>query len=114
MIEKKIYDFLSERASVPVYMTEPAEGIADEYILIHKSGGRVSNRIRSALLLVKCISTKSLYRAAEICEEVISLMDDAVTLDEVASCTPNSPGYNNSDTASMQYRYDATFDITHY
>ena len=114
MIEKVIYDFLSERASVPVYMAEPAEGIAEEYILIHKSGGRYENRITSALLLIKCISTQSLYRAAEICDEVISIMDDAVTLDEVASCRPNSPGYNNSDTASMQYRYDATFDITHY
>lgn len=114
MIEKVIYDFLRERASVPVYMAEPAEGIADEYILIHKSGGRYENRITSALLLIKCISTQSLYRAAEICDEVISIMDDAVTLDEVASCRPNSPGYNNSDTASMQYRYDATFDITHY
>lgn len=114
MIEKVIYDFLNERASVPAYMEEPAKGIADEYILIHKSGGRYENRITSALLLVKCISTQSLYRAAEICDEVISIMDDAVTLDEVASCRPNSPGYNNTDTASMQYRYDATFDITHY
>lgn len=114
MIEKSLYDYLALRSSVSVYMEKPADNVPAEYILLHKSGGTERDRLRSAIVLVKCISTVSLYRAASICEEVIGLMEGANALPDVARCKPNSPGFNNSDVASHVYRYDATFDLVHY
>lgn len=57
---------------MPVY-TETSEEPEEEYITIERTGGSESDYIRSATLAIQT-HAQSLYRAAELNEEVIAAM----------------------------------------
>lgn len=111
MIEKTIYDYLNEALAVPVYLELPKEK-PEEYVTIEKTGSGRTNHVNRATFAVQSIST-SLYDAMLLNETVKETMDNAVVLDEVASCRLNSD-YNFTDTTTKQYRYQSVYDIVHY
>lgn len=111
MIELIILDYLSEVLSCPVRM-EHEPGLQGKYVIIERTGGSASNRIRNAVIAAQSYAD-SMVDAATLNEEVISVMEDAVTLPEVSSARLNS-SYNFTDTETKKYRYQAVFDLVYY
>ena len=111
MIEKTILDYLSSELSVPVYMERP-ENDEGEYVLIEKTSSGRENYISSTTIALQSFGN-TLYRAAELNEEVKTAMDGIITLNEISSSRLNSD-YNFTDTTKKRYRYQAVYDITHY
>lgn len=113
MIEKTIYDYLSVRLPIGVYMEIPAGGATPPYIVIQKTGsGLVDGVVSQATLAIQSFGG-TLYEAAQTNELVKALMAHTVELPQIARCRLNSD-YNFTDTASKAYRYQAVFDIIHY
>lgn len=111
MIEKTIYDYMTEELSVPCYMMRP-ERVQDEYVLIEKTGGSETNHVKRSTFAFQSYAP-TLLRAAEINEEVKALAADLVTLPEVYGSRYSSD-YNFTNTATKQPRYQAVFNIYHY
>lgn len=111
MIEKTIFDYMKEHASVPAHMQRP-ESPSDAYILIEKTGSGRENHVDESTIAIQSYA-KSLYAAAALNEEVKELMESILELDEISSVQLNSD-YNFTEPARKQYRYQAVFDITHY
>lgn len=111
MIEKIILDYLDQELSVPVYMERPADP-PGHFVLIEKTGSGKTNYICDAMIAVQSYAP-SLYEAAELNEEVKTVMENMIVLDDICRVSLNSD-YNFTDTAMRAYRYQAVFDITHY
>lgn len=112
MVETVLYDFLSKNGPVDAYMERP-ENAPAEYCLIEKTGSKTANKLTTSTIAVQSYA-KSLYRAAEINSEIIELMDTLTAYsDKISDVTLNSDG-NFTDVSTKQYRYQATFTITHY
>lgn len=111
MIETILFDYLSQTASVPVYMMRPPTP-PYKYIILEKTGSTRSNYIDSATIAVQSYAP-TLYEAAELNEEAKELMLNAVELPEVSSSKLRTD-YNFTNTASKQPRYQAVFDVTYF
>lgn len=111
MIEKIILDYLSVKLTVPVYMEYP-ETTEAAFIVLEKTGSRKSNRIKTATIAIQSVAV-SLYKAAELNEQVKNAMENAVILPDIGNVALNSD-YNFTDTQTKLYRYQAVYDITHY
>lgn len=111
MIEKIYLDYLNSVQEIPVYTEEPSNK-PEEYYLLEKTGSGFENHIFTATLVIQSYGG-SLFRAAEMNEQIIQVMHNSVVLDEVGSCRLNSD-YNYTDINTKRYRYQAVFDIVHY
>lgn len=111
MIEKIVYDYLSEALTVPVRLEVP-ENPPERFVLLEKTGSGVENHIYSATIAVQSWA-EALFEAAALNEQVKEAMDGIVRLPEVCRCRLNSD-YNFTDTATKRYRYQAVFDLVHY
>lgn len=111
MIEKTVCDYLNDVMGLPAFWEKP-EDMPAEFLIVEKTGGRLSDRIKTATIAIQSYAG-SMYRAAEINDAVIHAMDHLVEYDGVARVQLNSD-YNYTDTTTKQYRYQAVFDITHY
>lgn len=111
MIEKIVYDYLSEALTVPVRLEVP-ENPPERFVLLEKTGSGVENHIYSTTIAVQSWA-ETLFETAELNEQVKAAMDEIVRLPEVCSCRLNSD-YNFTDTATKRYRYQAVFDLVHY
>ena len=115
MIEKIVYDFLTEKMSVPVYMEIPKNPPA-KMIVLEKTGSSLNEHIWTSTFAVRSYD-KSLFEAASLNELVKAAMldgqDGLITLDEVLRIDLNSD-YNFTDTTTKKYRYQAIFIVTHY
>lgn len=111
MIEKFILDYLNDILSVSAYMEKPPDE-PEEYVLIEKTGGGKENYIKSASIALQSYAD-SLFRAAELNEEVKLVMDNIIELD-VISGAGLARDYNFTDTTKKKYRYQAIYEITHY
>lgn len=111
MIEKIVIDYLAAAQQLPVYAEKPVnqEG---EYILIERIGGSEVNRIREATVVVQTIAG-TLYRAAELAEEIRALMLDIVSLNSVFHCSVNAGPYNYTDTETKEYRYQTVYTLNY-
>lgn len=105
MIEKTILDYMTNKLSCPVVMER--DGQTAPFVLIEKTGGGREDRINLASMAFQSYGA-SLYEAAELNEQVKTIMDD-IELDTV-SASLNSD-YNFTDTSTKEYRYQALFDI---
>lgn len=112
MVETIVYDFLSKRGPVDAYMERP-ENAPAEYCLIEKTGSKTANRLTTATIAVQSYA-KSLYRAAEINSEIIELMNTLPAYSDKVSAAKLNTDANFTDASTKQYRYQATFTITHY
>lgn len=115
MIETTIYDFLTEKMTVPVYMEIP-KNPPSQMIIIEKTGSSLDEHIYQSTFAIQSYD-KSLYEAAELNDQVKAVLMDGleglITLDEILRVDLNSD-YNFTDTTTKKYRYQAVFDITHY
>lgn len=111
MIEKTIYDYLSETLSVPVYMEVPSEPPA-KFVLIQRTGGGLTNWVYNSAFAIQCYAG-SLFEAAELNELIKEAMLSIVALNEIASIRLNSE-YNFTDSTTKQYRYQGVYDVVHY
>lgn len=111
IIEIIVLNYLSEHASVPVYLERPARK-PPRFILVEKTGSGRSDHLNEATIAVQSWAPR-LTEAAALNEEVKTLMDNLIELDSVSRSQLNSD-YNFTNTADKQYRYQAVYDITHY
>lgn len=110
MIEKILYDFLTESLTVPVYLEK--RETSGRFVVIEKTGSANMNRLDSATFAIQSYGD-SMYEAAALNEQLKDVMQDALTLDAIASVNLNSD-YNFTDTTTKKYRYQAVFDLTYY
>ena len=116
MIEKTVYEYLSTRIDVPVFMelpevpSEDHPEWPDRFVVIQKIGGGKLDHIRSASFAFQSYSLTSLYEAAALDEEVQAVMDNMAVLDNIGSCSLAS-NYEFTDTRTKRYRYQCTYDI---
>lgn len=108
MIEKIVYDYLSDALSVPVCLEIPPKPPA-EFVRIEKTGGHTSSHIHYATIAIQSYGS-SLYQASALNEDVKAAMDTITTLQDVSSCELNA-NYNYTDTTEKRYRYQAVFDV---
>lgn len=110
MIEKIIIDWIN--AQIPAYMEVPETFPATPFAVLEKTGGGLSNHIKSATIAVQSYGS-TLLEAANVNEAVKARVLDAIVLDDIASVSLNSD-YNYTDPTTKRYRYQAVFDIIHY
>lgn len=111
MIEKVVYDYLSNLLDVPVYMEEPSDK-PESYVIIEKTGTSTENYIYRATMAVQSYAS-SLFLAAELNSKVIQVMNQIIQLNEICRVDLNSD-YNFTDSNTKRYRYQAIFDLVHY
>lgn len=112
MIEKILYDYLSEEMGVPVYMQKPEKLTEASFIIIEKTGSATANHIEQATIAIQSYGA-TLFEAASLNSELKAVMREAKALNDIAKIQLNSD-YNFTDTATKQYRYQAVFVITWY
>lgn len=110
MIEKIILDWIN--AQIPAHMEVPETFPATPFVVLEKTGGGLSNHIKSATIAVQSYGS-TLLEAANVNEAVKARVLDAIVLDDIASVSLNSD-YNYTDPTTKRYRYQAVFDIIHY
>lgn len=112
-IEAVIVAYLQESLGTSfVYAEVPEKPRSDEYYVVDKMGGGMTNRIKSSTVAIQTYGPSKL-RASEMNEAVKEAMDGIVALDSIGGIRLNSD-YNFSNTAKRQHRYQSVWDITHY
>lgn len=115
MIERIVFDFLTEKMSVPVYMEIPKDP-PKKMIVLEKTGSSLNEHIKTSTFAVRSYD-KTLFEAASLNElvkaAVLDGIDGLIALDGVLRVDLNSD-YNFTDTTTKQYRYQAIFIVTHY
>lgn len=112
MIEKTILDYLTENLDVEVFMEMPRKPLAKSFVVIERTGRRVNDKITTSMFAFQSYG-ESLIDAAQLNEQVESVVDTLINLDEVTRAELNS-SYNFTDTSTKQYRYQCVYDVTHY
>lgn len=111
MIEKIIYDYLTEELDVPVYMEMP-EKLPKKFVLIEKTGSGLSDlHLYSAVIAVQSFD-ESLYKSANLNTIVINKMLNLNIIDKICKCDLNSD-YYYPDLEKNLYRYQAVFDVAY-
>lgn len=112
MVETVLLEYLNEALPVPAFMEFPEENAPDEYVILTKIGGDMTDWIYRSTVEFQCVST-SLADAAKLCEELKDVMNSAASLPEITRAR-YAGDYNATFTASKSYRYKAVYEITHY
>ena len=110
MIEKTVYDYLNSILDTPVYTEIPANP-PDSFVVIEKTGSSRENRIDTATMALQSYAV-SLFRAAELNEEVKAAIEGMIELDSISAVYLNSD-YNFTDQSTKHYRYQALYVITY-
>lgn len=114
MIEITLYDFLTQKLSVPVYMDIPQNPPVKK-VVIEKTGSS-GNYIKTSTFAVQSYGA-SLLDAMELNEYVKEIIFDGLTglisIDDILRVELNSD-YNFTDTTTKKYRYQSVINITHY
>ena len=110
IIEEQILAYLAEKLTAPVYMETPAEAVPREYHVLIRTGSGRNDHIDHITLAAQSISADSLYRAAQLNEEMKAALDEMPDHIGVYSSKLNSD-YNYTDTQTKKYRYQAVYEI---
>lgn len=111
MLELIAKQYLDKEFKVPCYMEEPTDP-PEEYILIEKLGGSEKNQLLNGILAFQSYST-SLYKAAQLNEELKKVLKNMIVLDSISKIRLNSD-YNFTDPQTKRYRYQAVYDFYYY
>jgi len=111
MIELIIKDFLDNRLSVDCFL-EKQEKMPQSYVIFEKTGSSKRNHLPSSTFAFQSYAP-SMYEAAKLNEDVKSVVESLIELDDISKVSLNSD-YNFTDTQTKEYRYQAVFDINHY
>ena len=110
-IEAKVIEYLAaELPSIPVYGEVP-ENRPKTMLVVDRTGGSISNLIKTASVVVDSYG-ESKAAASVLNDAVIDIMFQAVSVEGISNVSLNST-YNDTDTASKEYRYGALFEIVH-
>ena len=115
MIEKTILDYLSQELAetgIGVGLELPPGKDPAKYVVIEKTGSSKVNRVLNATLAIQSYGP-TLYDAASLNESIKTIMEEAVSLDDISKVSINSD-YNFSDPDTKRYRYQAIFDVWYY
>lgn len=114
MIEKIILDHLNRNLSnnVKAVMELPEGEDPIPIVVIVKTGSGKTNMLSNATLAIQSYGN-SLYNAAMLNEEVKTIMEEAVCLDEISKVKLNTD-YEYNDITRKRYRYQAVYEIYHY
>lgn len=115
MIELILLNYLKSELDYPIYLEEPTRddnGNPKNCIVFEKTGSVEKNKLKSATFAFKSYG-ESMYKAAMLNEELKSVLEDGIKLDDIAKIKLNSD-YNFTDTETKRYRYQAVFDIKYY
>ncbi len=111
MIEKITYDYLSAILNAPVSMEVPESNTPDEFVVVEKVAGSVTDYIRFATIAIQSYSLTSLYGAAQLNEFVHEAMDAmADHVEAISECRMVSDT-NFTDTSTKRYRYQCLYNI---
>lgn len=111
LIEEFVVKYLDDELSVPVSGEIPSP-MPDTFITVERTGGSITNKIRTATLAIQAWA-ESIDAAANLCALVTETMENIVGEDEISRCTLDS-SYNFTDTTTKHCRYQAVFDVVHY
>lgn len=111
MIEKTIMEYLQDRLDVPAFLEVPEEKPV-RYVTVERTAGRREDHVYQSSVVVD-VYDGTLAGTIELNEAVVGAMLGIIELDGITSCKLNS-NYNDTDTATKEYRYGALFDLTHY
>lgn len=109
MIEAILIDYLGNALDVPVYVMLPDEIPAGAFLVLDRTATDKTNHVVGYDMAVQSYGDTALA-AATLNEQVISAMDDLITLDSIASCRLNT-SYMFTDITRKRPRYQATFSI---
>lgn len=109
MVEYVVLNYLNDGLSVPACTEIPSD--QTEFVLIEKIGGGESDHITTARIALQSYGN-TLYRAAEINEEVKAVMSRFPELPTISRSKLDND-YNFTDRAKKRYRYQAIFDVTY-
>lgn len=110
MIEVVVLQHLASVLDVPVYMERP-ENVQGAFVLLEKTGSSRTNKVNKATFACQSYAP-SMYKAAELNEQVKSAMDSLIESDLISESALNSD-YNFTDTADKSYRYQAVYDLVY-
>ena len=111
LIEETILRHLNSKLPVPAYAERPEEP-EKSYVILEKTGSRLRDHIQGSTIALQSYA-EDMYQAAELNEQVKAVMLQAAELPEIGKVALNAD-YNNTDSTTKEYRYQAVFDITHY
>lgn len=111
MIEVTLRKYLEDNLDVPVVMEYP-KNPGEKFVLLQLSDGGQINKIDAATFFVT-VYADSLYEAAELKEEVKTLLFGAI---EIPGITSASIGQEQAgtDSANHKYIYNLTFNFYYY
>lgn len=113
MIEVVVRKYLETALDGIPVKTEVPKNPPVKFCIVEKTGGTIEEHIKHSTVVVQSYG-QTLQEAAELSEEVVTLMCyGLVGLEEVSKVSLNSE-YNYTDTQEKKYRYQAVFDIVHY
>ena len=109
-IEKIVIDYLKNKLNIPAYAEKP-ENAPDEYLIVERVGGSISNFIRMSEISVRCIST-TMYNASVLNDKVISAMLDIDDCNPISHCSLEEDS-NYTDTTTKRYRNRSIFKVVY-
>lgn len=112
MIESKVIEYLLEQFPIPVYAEVP-KSKPSRFLTIERTGRVVIDHIKQANIAVQAWSSVSLEDAAQLCDEVETVMGGFISDNSIARCALEN-SYNFTDTSTKTYRYQAVFNIVYY
>ena len=112
MIETVIKEYIQSKLDVPIYFENDESNLDNEYIVIERTSGGMTNHISSGTFAFQSYST-SLYGACSLDEELRKAVFDMIELDSIARVELDSY-YNYTDTTKKKYRYQAVFYLVYY
>lgn len=110
MIEMIAQKYLTDHLTVPVVLSHEA-GLPESYIILEKTSSAKVNQVNSATIAFQSYAP-SLYKAAELNEQLKEAVESMIELDLIFGVHLNSD-YNFTDTETKQFRYQAVFDINY-
>lgn len=112
MIEKIVLEYLDDALPVRCYSEVPRSSPHEKYIVVEKTGSRTENLIETSTVAVQSYA-KTMYEAAELNEDVKSVMEEFADSPDISMCELNSD-YNFTDMTVKGYRYQAVFEIVEF
>lgn len=111
MIELLLMDYLSERTSIPCYLSVP-ENASGTFYVLEKTGGSHAEGISGATLAVQSYAP-TVAEASRANSRAKAALLDADELPQVIRCELNTD-YNFPDTTRKRPRYQAVFETDYY
>lgn len=112
MIEKIVLEYLDDALPVRCYSEVPRSSPHEKYIVVEKTGSRTKDLIETSTIAVQSYA-KTMYEAAELNEDVKSVMEEFADSPDISMCELNSD-YNFTDMTVKGYRYQAVFEIVEF